>query len=130
MIFIDENIIHSQAQLLESWRIRTRQIGYDIGHQGMKDQEIITFLHSLRRTTFFTRDRDFFHRHLCHANYCLINLGIDKNETASFIRRVLRHQALDTEAKRMGKVIRVTTESLYVWQLHSEAQEKLTWPVP
>jgi len=130
VIVLDENIILGEIQILEGWRIRVRQIGYEIGYKGMKDSEIITFLHSLNRTTFFTRDRDFFYRHLCHANYCLVNLDVDKNETANFARRVLRHSSFNTQAKRMGKVIRVTTERLHVWQLHAEQQEVLFWPAP
>jgi hypothetical protein len=57
---VDENIMFSQVQLLDDWRIRVRQIGYDVGHLGIKDQEIIMLLHSLNKATFFTRDRDFF----------------------------------------------------------------------
>ena len=117
----------SQVQLLEGWRVRVRQIGYDIGHTGIKDQEIITLLHSLDKTTFFTRDRDFFDSSLRHANHCLVNLNVDKQDTAVFIRRALRHPALNTDAKPMGKVIRVTGERLYVWSLRAEEQEKLTW---
>lgn len=119
----------SQARLLERWRIRVRQIGYDIGHMGMQDQEIITLLHGLNKTTFFTRDRDFFDHSLCHANYCLVNLNVDKNDAAVFIRRVLRHPALNSDTKRMGKVIRVTGERLYIWHLRTEEQEKLIWRI-
>lgn len=130
MKILDENIAINQIQLLESWRIRVRQIGYEAGHRGMQDAEIIALLHRLRRATFFTRDRDFFYPDLCHSNYCLVNLGIDKNEAAKYIRRVLRHPALNTEAKRMGNVIRVTREALYVWRLNVRDREVLLWPAP
>ena len=94
----------------------------------MKDREIITLLHSLNKTTFFTRDWDFFDPALLHANHCLVNLSVDKNEAATFIHRVLRHTAFNTEARRMGKVIRVTNEGVSVWRLRAKGQEKLTWP--
>jgi hypothetical protein len=113
--------------MLKSWRIPVRQIGYDIGRSGMKDKEIITLLHSLNKTTFFTRDSDFFDPALRHANYCLININVNKNEAAMFIRHILRHPAFNTAAKRMGKVIRGTNEGVYIWQLHAEQQEKLIW---
>ncbi|MDI6810398.1 MAG: hypothetical protein QMD80_01740 [archaeon] len=29
-----------------------QQIGHELGHQGMKDEEIISLLHQLRRPTF------------------------------------------------------------------------------
>lgn len=41
MNILDENIPESQRQLLRSWRIRVRQIGYEVGRQGMKDERII-----------------------------------------------------------------------------------------
>ena len=127
MNILDENIINSERMLLEQWRIRVRQIGYEVGRQGMKDLEIISFLQQSRQTTFFSRDRDFFHKHVCHANYCLIRLDVKKNETASLIRRVLRHPEFNTKAKRMGKVIQVTIDHVYVWQIHAEEKRKLNW---
>lgn len=59
MNILDENIPESQRLLLRSWRIRTQQIGHELGRRGMKDEKIITLLHQLRRPTFFTRDLDF-----------------------------------------------------------------------
>jgi hypothetical protein len=93
----------------------------------MKDPEIISFLQQTRHTTFFSRDRDFFHKRLCHANFCLVTLNVEKNETATFIRRVLRHPDFNTQAKRSGKVVRVTTRHVYMWQFHAEEQRRLTW---
>ena len=65
MNILDENIIASQRQRLRSWRIRVRQIGVDIARKGLQDEEIIPFLHHLRRPTFFTRDRGFYRREIC-----------------------------------------------------------------
>ena len=45
MNILDENIIDGQRRLLNSWRIPVRQVGYEIGRKGMKDREIIPFLH-------------------------------------------------------------------------------------
>lgn len=127
MNVLDENIIDSQRRQLISWRIRVRQIGHEMGRKGMKDQEIIPFLHQLNQPTFFTRDDDFYHPKLCHAGYCLVYLDVRKEEAAVFIRRVLRHQALKTKAKRMGKVIRAAHVGLSVWTLHAEKEEHLDW---
>ena len=44
MIVIDENFPESQRQLLRGWRIPIRQIGYEVGRKGMKDDEIIALL--------------------------------------------------------------------------------------
>jgi hypothetical protein len=112
---------------LWSWRIQFRQIGFEFGRPGIKDREIIPLLHSLRRTTFFTRDDDFFDRKLCHAKYCLVHLAVRKDEVAVFVRRTIRHPEFDTEAKRMGSVIRASHVGLAVWRLHSENQIRYDW---
>jgi hypothetical protein len=124
---LDENIIDNQRRQLMSWRMRIHQIGFEIGRKGMKDREIIPFLHQLKQPTFFTRDDDFYERRLCHAGYCLVYLDIRKEEVATFVRRVLRHEAFKTKAKRMGKVIRVSHVGLSVWNLHAEKEEHLDW---
>lgn len=128
MNILDENIPDSQRQLLRSRRIQVRQIGHEVSHQGMKDGEIIPLLHQLRSVTFFTRDLGFFHRRLCHTNYCLVCLAVGQYEVASFIRRFLKHPAFNTQAKRIGKVIQVTHAGLRIWQLHAEKEEELVWP--
>ena len=56
MNLLDENVLEVQRLLLESWRIRVRQIGVDAGRKGLKDSEIIVLLRQLRNVTFFTRD--------------------------------------------------------------------------
>jgi hypothetical protein len=124
---LDENIIDNQRRLLKSWRISVRQIGYEIGRKGMKDREIIPFLHQQSQPTFFARDDDFYERRLCHAGYCLVYLDVKKEEVATFIRRVLGHRASKTKAKRMGKVIRASHVGLSVWSLHAEKEEHLGW---
>ena len=62
MIVLDENILDGQRRLLEAWRIAVRQIGVDIGHKALKDEEIIVLLRRQRNSTFFTRDAAFFCR--------------------------------------------------------------------
>lgn len=121
MNVLDENIPEDQRQLLRSWRIRAYQIGRDIGRLGLKDeQQIIPLLLKLRRPTFFTRDLGFFDRKFCHARYCLVCLAIEADESASFVRRVLRHSRFDTQAKRMGRVLQVSQMGIRVLHLHRE----------
>lgn len=127
MNILDENIPDSQRQLLRSWRIRVRQIGYEVGRQGMKDEGIIPLLHKIGQVNFFTRDMGFYNRYLCHTNYCLVCLAVGQYEVASFIRRFLRYPAFNTLAKRMGKVIKVTHNGMQVWKIHAEEEEKLAW---
>lgn len=128
MNILDENIPRNQRELLISWRVSIRQIGYDTGRKGIQDDEIIPLLHQLRRPTFFTRDSDFFDRSLCHQRYCLVFMDVDKYEAALFVRRVLRHPELDTQAKRMGAVIRVSHRGLSMYRKQTGQLASLDWP--
>jgi hypothetical protein len=127
MIALDENFPESQRQLLRGWRISLRQIGYEMGRKGMQDDEIIPFLRQRRHTTFFTLDLGFYQRRLCHRRYCLVCVDVRQYEAAAFVRRLLRHSQFDTEAKRMGAVIRVSQRGLIVWRLHAEAEVRFNW---
>ena len=128
MNLLDENIPEDQRQLLRGWRIRIQQIGYEAGRKGMGDEEIVPLLHRLKSMTFFTRDEGFYHRQLCHMSYCLVCLVVGQYESASFIRRVLRHPVFNTQDKRMGRVIRVTHTRIRVWQIHTGTEELCSWP--
>lgn len=127
MNILDENIPESQRQLLRDWRVPIRKIGHDLARKGLKGDEIIPFLHTLRRPTFFTRDLDFYKRHLCHARYCLVYLAVGQYEVATFARRLLRHSEFSTQVKRMGCVIRASRGGLSVWQLHTESHLDISW---
>ncbi|RLC15346.1 MAG: hypothetical protein DRI57_12980 [Deltaproteobacteria bacterium] len=124
MNILDENILNDQRQLLRMQRITSRQIGDDAGRKGVQDEEIIPLLHSSDSPTFFTRDNDFYHRHLCHPRYCLVYLDVGRYEVAGFIRRLLCHREFDTKTKRIGKVIRVSHGGLAVWYLHAEKESR------
>ena len=127
MNILDENMPAQQRQLLERWRVRARQIGFNIGRRGMQDDEILPFLLKLRRPTRVTRDGDFYDRRLCHARYCLVYLAVEKNEAALFVRRLLRHPECATQAKRMGSVIRASSAKLSIWRLHAARGLSLDW---
>jgi hypothetical protein len=124
---LDENIPADQRQLLEHWRIGVRQIGLNIGRRGMLDDEIIPCLLRQRRPTIFTRDSDFYRRTLCHPRYCLVYMAVDIGEVASFVRRMLRHAALNTVSKRLGAVVRVSSTGLTIWRPHVTKQLSLQW---
>jgi hypothetical protein len=127
MNILDENIIASQRQRLRSWRISVRQLGVDIARKGFQDEEILPFLHQRRRPTFFTRDRGFYRREVCHRQYGIVYLGVAPEEVAIFVRRVLRHPRLDTQAKRMGTVVRASHRGLGLWRLHAQEEEVIRW---
>ncbi|MBC7264026.1 MAG: hypothetical protein H5T64_06660 [Chloroflexi bacterium] len=127
MNVLDENVLEDQRSLLQAWGISARQIGLDVGRKGMKDEEIIPFLHELRDVTFFTRDLGFYNRKLCHPRYCLVCLAVGKDEVAIFVRRILRHPELDTEAKRMGAVVRVSHAGLSIWRRNAAKEIHIHW---
>ena len=127
MIILDENIIESQAQLLRSWRITFRQIGQNVGRAGMKDDELIPLLHSLRRPTLFTRDLRFYTRDEPHAGYCIVCLSVEQGEVASFARRFLKQADFDTQSKRMGAIITASQSGLRIKRLNVASETELKW---
>lgn len=127
MIIIDENIPESQRYLLRGWRIRVHQIGHEIGRSGMKDEEIIPLLHNLHAPTFFTRDLGFYRSAFCHSGYCIVCLDVGQYETATFIRRVLRHSDFRYRAHRMGNVIRASHLGIQVLELHGSKRADIAW---
>lgn len=43
MIILDENVPDSQRQLLMGWRLSFKQVGVDIGREGLKDKAYVAF---------------------------------------------------------------------------------------
>ncbi len=126
MIILDENFPESQRQLFRAWRISVRQVGVEISRKGIQDDEIIPLLLRLRQPTFFTLDDDFYTRRRCHARYCLVCVDVAQYEAAAFARRFLRHPDFDTDAKRMGAVIRISHAGIFLWRLNVE-EARLDW---
>jgi len=124
---LDENIIESQRQMLRNWRIPVRQIGHELGRKGMADEEIIPFLLTLKRPSFFTRDLGFYQPQHCHLKYCIVTLPVRKEEAAHFIRRFLAQPGFHTQLERVGAVVRVTHAGLALWRLHGESEQRLDW---
>ena len=127
MVILDENIPESQRQLLRSWRIRALLVGRDISKKGVKDESLTRFLLKQRYPTFFTRDEGFYDKKLCHAGYSLVYLAVRPNESASFVRRLLRHSRFNTRAQRLGAVIRVSSAGLQMWRLRELRESFLSW---
>lgn len=127
MNVLDENIPDGQRALLRSKRIALRQIGEDLGWKGMKDDEIIPLLHQLDQPTFFTLDGDFYDPRFCHAGYCLAYLDVEEEIVAEYVRRLLRHRELNTKAKRMGSILRISPTGLARRRIRQEHEELFSW---
>jgi hypothetical protein len=93
----------------------------------MQDPEILTLLHATTRPTFFTLDADFASPLLCHPGYCLVFLYVDDDESAAYVRRVLRHPVLNTQVKRMGTYVRASYDGVRVWR-RNEPEQAYPWP--
>jgi hypothetical protein len=127
MNILDENVPEQQRMRLETWRIRVRQIGVHVSYKGIGDDQVILLLQALRRVTFFTLDADFDDPRLCHPSYCLVFLAVGDDAAATYVRRVLKHPALTTQAKRMGTVVRASESGVHIWR-RNLAEEQLPWP--
>ena len=128
MIVLDENIPESQRERLRNKRISVAQIGLDIGRQGMQDDDIVPLLLQLRRPTFATCDSDFYRRELCHERYCLMYLDVDEDDVAEFVRRLMRLREFNTQAKRMGTVIRASPAGISYWRRQVQHEVRAAWP--
>ncbi len=127
MIVLDENFPESQRQILRGWRLHPRQIGYDIEHKGLKDNEIILYLQQLHKPTFFTLDADFYNRQFIHQKYCIVFIDAKQYEAAFFTRRLMRCKVFNSQTKRNGKIICVNHVGIYAWNLHGEKEIYINW---
>jgi hypothetical protein len=82
----------------------------------------------LRHATLFTRDLGFYDRALCHLRYCIVVLGVSKTDVAKFVVRTLRHPKLNTQKKRVGKVVRAVATGIRFWASTTAPEQALAWP--
>jgi hypothetical protein len=129
MLVLDENLPAGQQQLLRKARIRFRVVGVEVAATGAQDENLIPVLHGLLQPTFFSLDRDFFRPDWTHPNYCLVWLEVPDDHAAEFVRRFLRHPAFDTQAKRMGAVVRAHDAAISCWQFGKRVPTTIAWPL-
>ncbi len=129
MILLDEQVRSDQRLLLTRWGIPFRQIGKDVAPAGIKDENIIPFLLTLKSPTFFTHDHGFFQRRLLHPRYCLALLAEADTEAAVYLRQFLGHPLFDTNAKRMGTAVRIHSEGIHYWQRRKPGLQRASWSI-
>jgi hypothetical protein len=127
MLVLDENLPAGQQQLLRSWRIHFRVVGVEVASSGTKDENLIPVLHRLPNPTFFSLDHHFYRPGWAHSGYCLAWLDMRGRMSAEFIRRFLRHPTFDTQAKRMGKVVRVHPDAVTCWAIGHRSPTSVAW---
>ena len=128
MLVLDENLPAGQRRLLRRWRIHFRVVGVDVASWGTHDENLIPWLHRLAQPTFFSLDRDFYRPGWAHSGYGLVWLDVADDHAAEFIRKFLRHSSFDTQAKRMGTVIRVHSGGVVCWRSKQRSPQSLAWP--
>lgn len=117
MLIIDENISEVEVWRLREWRIHVRLVS-EVAVKGIADENIIPVLHRLKRPTFFTKDRGFWDRKFVHPGYCIVLLDIPEHEgqLAEYTRRFLRYPVFASNARRMGRIIRVHVQAIEFWE--------------
>jgi hypothetical protein len=94
----------------------------------MQDEDdVIPLLQSLRHAVLFTCDLGLFKRELCHSRYAIVCLQIPDSEVATYVKRFLRHYEFDTNAKRMGKVVRLSPKKIQCWSVKKETESEVPW---
>ena len=127
MIVLDENISAAEEAKLTGWGIRCRTIGVHVAAKGDDDAQLLTFLLTLARPTFFSHDQDFWDQSRQHSRYCLVWLDTEETEQAGFIRAFLRHPEFNTRAKRLGKVVRVHADGLTCHHSRHGRPKRIAW---
>ncbi len=127
MILLDENIAEGQREALTNWKSSIKQIGFNVSAKGIKDSEIIPFLLTLTRPTLITRDKGLYRRQLCHHRYSIVVFDVHPNEVALYAIPFFHHKKFDTQSKRLGKIVRVSTGGMTAWTLSGQREIHVTW---
>jgi hypothetical protein len=129
VIVLDHNIPRDQVVRLRRWRIRAEQIGFDVGRPEWQDQhEVLHHLQQRKRPTFFTRDLGFYHARMRHDRRCIVVLAGAALDTATDIRRFLRHPRFRTHAQRLGVVAKTKTATQVTYSSRdSRRPTRLRW---
>jgi hypothetical protein len=132
-ILLDEHISHPRVLLLLQKWIKVEPLTELRRGQHVLDERVPSLLLTLKQPTFVTIDRDFWKRHLCHPDYCLLYFPLRREEQGmipDLLRALLRLPEFRTRAARMGKVARVSTAAIHYWQFPNKDLQELAWPPP
>ncbi|MBI4657614.1 MAG: hypothetical protein HY735_01985 [Verrucomicrobia bacterium] len=127
MFLIDENVSELEVLRLRNAGIRVRLIGDEVASIGTFDENLLPVLRRLKRPVFFTQDEDFFQFRWLHADYALVWLDCRPSEVADYARQFLCHPDFDTQAKRMGTIVRVRASGIQYWRTGSRNLFRVGW---
>ena len=73
-------------------------------------------------------DRDFWRARLCHSGYAIaVVADLAEDEVALHVRRFLAHPQFDTAGKRLGRIVRLRSESIGVFNAPNARSVSVPW---
>ena len=127
---LDEQIRHGDViPAIQKWAT-VHRLCDDRPAERILDDRVPSLLLQLKKPTFITIDRDFWDQYWCHPSYCILffNLIDDQQpEIPSLLQELVRQEGFRTIRERMGKVARVSTNSLEFWMHRSHRLHELEW---
>ena len=122
---LDEQIDVEWYRLLKRRRSFDK-VGDGFGRKGLQDEQIYHLLHRTGKT-FHSQDSDYYHPNNRHKSYCLVYYEVKDAELVNYILRFLHHREFNTHAKRLGKVIKVTTQYIEYWEVGKQEKTRMEW---
>jgi len=130
-IVVDEHLDYWKVTRVIARWIKAEQIGYELGHKSMSDENIRTFLHQLKQHTLITIDDHFYKRQYCDSRYCLIYFDVplaQQNEIPDLFRKLFHIPLFRTSRLRMGKVVRVSRSGgIHFFDSRTGSEKHLSW---
>jgi len=122
---LDEQI-DVEWYLLLKQRRSFDKVGDGFGQRGIQDEQIYHLLHGTGKT-FHSQDSDHYRPDNRHKSYCLVYYEVRDKELVDYILRFLRHPEFNTHEKRLGKVIKVTTQYIEYWEVRKQERIRVEW---
>lgn len=101
------------------------------GGTTIKDEAVPSLLLQRKRPIFVTmNDRDFWLRIEPHSAYCVVCFPIASQRQSvipEMLMRLFRHPQFRTSARRMGKIIRVTSSQIWYYEKDKRSPRKVRW---
>lgn len=118
MIVLDEQLLGRNIEVeIAKWYKGSVKFILDLRPNSViKDDGIAELLRQQNQPTFITiNERDFWRKIAIDPQYCVVCFTLRdarSREIAQSLRTLLQRSEFNTKAKRMGKVIRITTEQI------------------
>ncbi len=129
-IILDEQLNRDRVfKPLLSW-ITVQKLEDLRPNEVIKDDRIPLLLHELKQPTFVTIDVGFWNKNLHDPNYCILYFAFqDKQQSQlpDMLRRLFRINEFKSKSIRMGKIAKISTESIEYWQWNYPEKYRLLW---